>query len=239
VKAVTGVPIKFISTGEAVDRIEEFRPEGLASRILGMGDIVGLVKDFEEVVDEKKAEEDAERILRGKFTLEDLVTQLKTIQKMGPLKEVFSKLPGMGGMADQVEEKELVKVDAMIGSMTPVERRQPELIDKSRTARIAQGSGRKPKDVSDLIKRFGQMREMMSMLGQQSGMLGKVPGMGKMAGAGMGGFPGMGGLGGLDPTAMLGGAPGRSGTPRSRDADARRKNKRKQAKKSRKKGRKN
>ncbi|MBW2272016.1 MAG: signal recognition particle protein [Deltaproteobacteria bacterium] len=242
VKAVTGVPIKFIGTGESVDRLEEFRPEGLASRILGMGDIVGLVKDFEEVVDEQQAEEDAERILRGKFTLEDLVTQLKTIQKMGPLKEVFSKLPGMGGMAEQVEETELVKVEAMIGSMTLGERRQPELIDKSRTSRIAQGSGRKPKEVTDLLKRFDQMREMMTMLGQQSGLLGKVPGMGKMAGAGMGGFPGMGGmggLGGLDPTAMLGGGAGRSAAPRSRDADARRKNKRKQAKKSRKKGRKN
>jgi signal recognition particle subunit SRP54 len=245
VKAVTGVPIKFLGTGETVDRLEEFRPEGLASRILGMGDIVGLVKDFEEVVDEKQAEEDAERILKGQFTLDDLTTQLQTIQKMGPIKEIFSRMPGMGGLADQVDEGELVKVKAMVSSMTPGERRTPELIQKSRASRIATGSGRKPKEVTDLIKRFDQMKGMMAMLGQQSGLMGKAPGMGKLAGGmpGMGGMGGMataGGMPGFDPMAMLGGAGsgGSGGQTKRRTSSADRKKKQKQAKKSRRKGRK-
>jgi signal recognition particle subunit SRP54 len=237
VKAVTGVPIKFIGTGEAVDRLEEFRPEGLASRILGMGDIVGLVQDFEAVVDEKQAEEDAERILKGKFTLDDLVTQLKTIQKLGPLREVFAKMPGMGGFADQVDEKELVKVKAMIGSMTPAERRGPDIVEKSRAERIARGSGRKPKEVHDLINRFEQMRALMQQLGSGGGggLLSKIPGMG-------GGMPGNlagampGGMGGLNPGMMGEGAGG--GQTRARDADSKKKKKRKQQKKSRQKGRK-
>jgi len=252
VKAITGVPIKFLGVGETVDRLEEFRPEGLASRILGMGDIVGLVKDFEEVVDEQQAEEDAERILKGQFTFDDLITQLQTIQKMGPLKEIFAKMPGMGGLADQVDEGELVKVKAMVNSMTRAERATPDLIDKSRTHRIAQGSGRKPREVTDLIGRFNQMKGMMAMLGQQSGLMGKIPGMGKLAGGmpgmgggmpGMAGMPGMGGPGmpGMDPMAMLsglGGAGGGGGRTKKRASSADRKKKQKQAKKSRRKGRK-
>jgi signal recognition particle subunit SRP54 len=228
VKAVTGVPIKFLGTGETVDRLEEFRPEGLASRILGMGDIVGLVKDFEEVVDEKQAEEDAERILKGRFGLDDLLTQLRTIQKLGPLREVFAKMPMFGSMAEQVDERELVKVEAMIRSMTPTERTSPELIDKSRAGRIARGSGRQAKEVYDLVKRFDQMRGLMSQLGE-GGLMSRIPGMGKLAGAG-----------GADPTALLGGPGGPSGRspkPQRRGADAARKRKRKQARKSRKKGR--
>jgi signal recognition particle subunit SRP54 len=232
VKAVTGVPIKFIGTGESVDRLEEFRPDGLASRILGMGDIVGLVQDFEEVVDEEQAEEDAERILKGQFTLEDLVTQLKTIQKLGPLREVFAKMPMFGEMADKVDERELVKVEAMISSMTPAERKRPDVIDPSRASRIAKGSGHKPKEVSDLVKRFYQMRDMMAQLGSNPGLLGKIPGMGKLAGAG-----------GMDPQAMLGaggmgGSGARPAPARAKDADARKKRKRQQAKKDRKKRRK-
>ena len=229
VKAVTGVPIKFIGTGESVDRLEEFRPEGLASRILGMGDIVGLVKDFEEVVDEQQAEEDAERLLKGQFSLEDLLTQLKTIQKLGPLRDVMAKMPMMGAMADQVDEGEIVKVEAMIRSMTPGERAGPHTIDRSRTSRIARGSGRKPKEVSDLVKRFDQMRTLMSQLGsgKGGGLLSKIPGMGRLAGAG-----------GMDPAALLGDpSSGGSNRLKSRDSDARKKNKRKQARKSRRKGR--
>jgi signal recognition particle subunit SRP54 len=246
VKAVTGVPIKFLGTGESLDRLEEFRPEGLASRILGMGDIVGLVKDFEEVVDEKQAEEDAERILKGQFTLDDLITQLKTIQKMGPIKEIFSRMPGMGGLADQVDEGELVKVKAMVSSMTKDERQTPELIQKSRATRIAAGSGRKPKEVTDLVKRFDQMKGMMAMLGQQSGLTGKAPGMGQFGGGmpglagGMPGMAGAGGMPGLDPMSMLGGMGGgrASGQMKRKTSSAERKKKQKQAKKSRRKGRK-
>jgi signal recognition particle subunit SRP54 len=242
VKAITGVPIKFLGTGETVDRLEEFRPEGLASRILGMGDIVGLVSDFEEVVDQEQAEEDAERILKGNFTLEDLVTQLKTIQKMGPIKEIFSRMPGMGGMADQVDEGEIGKVKALINSMTPGERQAPNIINKSRATRIAKGCGRKAKDVTDLVGRFDQMRGMMTMMGQQGGMLnqlgGGMPGL-----PGAGGMPGMagGGMPGFDPMAMMGpgGGGGGPSSTKSKTSNADRKKKQKQAKKSRRKGRKN
>lgn len=234
VKAVTGVPIKFLGTGESLDRLEEFRPEGLASRILGMGDIVGLVQDFEQVVDEKTAEEDAERILQGQFTLDDLLTQLRTIQKLGPIREVFAKMPGFGGMADQVEEGQLKVVESMIHSMTKQERNLPDILDKSRIARVARGSGRKQKEVSDLVKRFHQMKDMMSQLGGAGGLMSRIPGMDKLAGAG-----------GMDPGAMLGGGgfPGMGGAPgkvrmRKRGETAAKKNKRKQQKKARKKGRK-
>ncbi|MBJ20331.1 MAG: signal recognition particle protein [bacterium] len=235
VKAVTGVPIKFLGTGETVDRLEEFRPEGLASRILGMGDIVGLVKDFEEVVDEKEAEEDAERILKGAFGLDDLLKQMRMIQKMGPLKEVFSRMPGIGGLADQVDEGELAKIESMIQSMTKAERTEPKIIDQSRAQRIAQGCGRKVSDIDGLVDRFGQMRQMMGALGKQGGLL---------SGLGGGGMPAMGGMpggmmppGGMDPSMLLGGG-GRAGATKKRQNPKARKNKRKQQRAARKKKRK-
>ncbi|MAG33009.1 MAG: signal recognition particle protein [Deltaproteobacteria bacterium] len=233
VKAVTGVPIKFLGTGETVDRLEEFRPEGLASRILGMGDIVGLVKDFEEVVDEKEAEEDAERILKGSFGLDDLLKQMRMIQKLGPLKEVFGKMPMFGGVADQVDDGELVKVESMIQSMTRAERKDPKLIDKSRASRIAAGCGRRVTDIEGLIERFMQMRKMMGNLGKQGGLLSGLEG---------GGMPAMGGgamvpPGGFDPSMMMAG-PGRSSATKKRQDPKARKNKRKQQRASRRKKRK-
>jgi signal recognition particle subunit SRP54 len=233
VKAVTGVPIKFLGTGEALDRLEAFRPEGLASRILGMGDIVGLVKDFEAVVDEKQAEEDAERLLKGQFGMDDLLTQLRTIQKMGPLGDVLGKLPMFGSLADQVDERELTKVEAMIHSMTPGERTRPDVIDKSRASRIARGSGRKAKEVTDLVDRFSQMREMMASLGG-SGLLSKIPGMGRLAGSGGAG------IGDLDPSALLAAGAGNRRMRRASQSKqkSQQKRKRKQARKSRRKGRK-
>jgi signal recognition particle subunit SRP54 len=237
VKAVTGVPIKFLGTGETVDRLEEFRPEGLASRILGMGDIVGLVKDFEEVVDEKEAEADAERILKGSFGLDDLLKQMRMIQKLGPLKEVFSKMPMFGQVADQVDEGELKKVESMIQSMTGPEKSNPKLIDKSRATRIAKGCGRQVKDIEGLVDRFMQMRQMMGSLGKQGGLLSGLGGGGGAMGGGLGGMTG--GLpsgAGFDPAMMMGGG-GRSATKKRQDPKAR-KNKRKQAQKSRKKKRK-
>ena len=144
--------------------------------------------------------------------------------------------------APAVGKTELVKVKAMVSSMTPGERQSPELIQKSRASRIAAGSGRKPKEVTDLIKRFDQMKGMMAMLGQQSGLMGKVPGMGKFAGGmpGMGDMAGAGGMPGFDPMAMLGGAGGggSGGQTKRRTSSADRKKKQKQAKKSRRKGRK-
>jgi signal recognition particle subunit SRP54 len=238
VKAVTGVPIKFLGQGETLDRLEPFRPEGLASRVLGMGDVVGLVKDFEQVVDQKEAEEAAERMMKGRFTLEDLLQQLKAIQRMGPLRDILGKLPMMGGLAEQVDEREMTKVESMIRSMTPGERFDPDLINKSRAARIARGSGRRSKEVVELVQRFRQMRDMMGALtgGGAGGLLSRIPGLGKLAGAGM--------PPGLDPSALLRGAPGAarsSGLPASRRDDSKRraadKKKRKQARKDRKKGR--
>ncbi len=246
VKAVTGVPIKFLGTGETVDRLEEFRPEGLASRILGMGDIVGLVKDFEEVVDEKEAEADAARLLKGSFGLDDLLKQMRMIQKLGPLKEVFGKLPGVGQLADQVDEGELVKVESMIQSMTRGERAKPSLIDKSRAKRIAAGSGRKPSEVEQLVDRFMQMRQLMGALGQQGGLLSRLgggfPGAGGAAG-GRGAMPpfgmqgGMPGGMGFDPSMLLGGL-GRGGASRKPQDVKAKKSKRKQQRDSRKKHRK-
>jgi signal recognition particle subunit SRP54 len=228
VKAVTGVPIKFLGTGETLERLEEFRPEGLASRILGMGDIVGLVKDFEEVVDEREAERDAARLLKGQFGLDDLLKQLKMVQRLGPLRDVVAKLPMFGQLADQVEDAQLVRVESLIGSMTPEERKRPELIDKSRARRIARGSGRRSNDVRELVSRFEQMRDLMSGLGAPGGLLSKIPGMGRLAGAG-----------GLDPSALIGGGGANGGESRRSLAKRRsqQRDKRKQARKSRKKNR--
>ncbi len=233
IKEVTGVPIKFLGTGESLDRLEAFRPEGLASRILGMGDVVGLVQDFEEVADAEQAEKDAERILKGRFGMDDLLTQLRTIRRMGPLADVMAKMPGFGQIAEQVDEGELTRVQALIHSMTPQERKQPEIIDRSRASRIARGSGRQQSDVTELVKRFSQMREMMAALGGGGGggLLGRMPGLGKLAGAG-----------GIDPDllARLGEGAGRAGPSAATVARQRQrsKKKRKQARKDRRKGRK-
>ena len=232
VKSVTGVPIKFLGTGESLDRLEEFRPEGLASRILGMGDIVGLVQDLEGVVDAKEAEEDAERMLRGRFGLDDLLKQLRAMKKLGPLREIVAKLPMMGGLAEQVDDGELVKVESLIRSMTPDERKRPDIIDKSRAARIARGSGRRSKDVRELVTRFEQMREMMATLGSKGGLLSRMSGLGDLAGAG-GVNPALLGGGGMG--AGLGASLSRRDLARQRSG---KRDKRKQARKARKKNRK-
>ena len=176
VKAVTGKPIKFVGMGEGMDRLEPFRPEGIATRILGLGDVVGLMKDFEEVVDEQKADEDAKKILSGNFNLVQFLEQIKTIQKLGPIKEVFEKLPfgDMGGM--QVDDKQLKRVEAMISSMTKTEREHPEVLDESRVGRIANGSGVKRSDVKELLQRFFAMRQLMGQVGKNPGLLSRIPG---------------------------------------------------------------
>ncbi len=185
VKEVTGKPIKFLGMGESLDRLEEFRPEGLASRILGMGDVVGLVKDFEEVVDEKEAEADAEKILKGDFTFTDFVKQLKMMKKMGSLSDLLGKLPlGQLGLPRdmQVDDNELHRVEAIIGSMTKFERDNPDCLDASRINRIARGSGQPKAKVQDLINRFTMMRKMMRGLGKgNKKMLGNMGLPGDMA----------------------------------------------------------
>ncbi len=255
VRAVTGKPIKFAGMGEGLDRLEPFRPEGLASRILGFGDVVGLMKDFEEVVDAKKAEADAIRMLKGDFNFITFLEQIRTLKKLGPLQSVMEKLPffpdGMPkGM--NVDEKALVRIESMIHSMTPAERAKPELLSDSRIKRIAKGSGHAEADVKDLMARFDGMKKMMAQLGKNPavmrnmGMPALAPGKGGRSNANlppttpdMGGmFPGaMGGMGGMGGMGMPPPAAGAKGPKHQHDIDRRRK-KEKMAKQARKKNRK-
>jgi signal recognition particle subunit SRP54 len=179
IKEVTGKPIKFLGMGEALDRLEEFRPEGLASRILGFGDIVGLVKDFEQVVDEETAEAEAQKILSGDFTLDDFVNQIQLVRKMGPLGELMEKFPLFGELPEgfQFDDTALGKIVAMVHSMTSQERRRPDSITDSRLKRIAKGSGRTEKDVKDLLKQYNSMRAVMKQVGSAPGLLARLPGV--------------------------------------------------------------
>jgi signal recognition particle subunit SRP54 len=188
IKEVTGKPIKFIGMGEGLDKLEEFRPEGIASRILGFGDIVGLMKDFEGVVDEDKAEEDAEKILTGNFDLHDFVEQIKLVKKMGSVNDLLEKFPLFGELPEGItfDDKELGRVEAMIGSMTKTERQQPDIIDEARSARIAKGSGQPKHAVQGLLQRFFAMRKMMKQLGggpggAGGGLLSRLPGFRQLA----------------------------------------------------------
>jgi signal recognition particle subunit SRP54 len=207
IKEVTGKPIKFLGMGEAMDKLEEFRPEGLAGRILGMGDIVGLMKDFEEVVDAEKAEEDAVRMLKGKFDMQDFLDQIRLIQKMGSLKDLFEKMPFFsGGLPEGInlDDKELVKIESLISSMTLQERKHPEVFvvtswetitsggqqmrrrraadyDEKRVKRVAKGAGRKEQEVKELLNKFAMMRQMMVQMGASTGLMGKIPGFKQLA----------------------------------------------------------
>ena len=179
IKEVTGKPIKFLGMGEALDRLEEFRPDGLASRILGFGDIVGLVQDFEQHVDQEQAEEDAQKILSGDFTLEDFVNQIRLVRKMGPLGELMEKFPLFGELPEnfQFDDTALTKIVAMVDSMTHVERQRPDVITDSRLKRIAKGSGRNEKEVKDLLKQYNSMRGVMKQIGSAPGLLSRLPGV--------------------------------------------------------------
>ncbi|WNG18910.1 signal recognition particle protein [Cystobacter fuscus] len=182
IKEVTGKPIKFLGMGESMDKLEEFRPDGLASRILGFGDIVGLMKDFEQVVDEKKAAEDAQKLLSGNFTMKDFVGQIRMVRKMGPLKDLLEKFPLFGEMTEQLnpDETELTKIESMYDSMTEQERLRPQIINDSRVKRIAKGSGRKTEEVRELLQKFGMMQQVMGTIGQNPGLLGRIPGFKQM-----------------------------------------------------------
>lgn len=219
VKAITGKPIKFLGVGESLDKLEEFRPEGLAGRILGFGDVVGLVKDFEEVVDEQKAEEDAKKILSGNFNMLTFLEQIRTIKRMGSLKDIMERMPffkdSMGKM--DLDDKQLVKVEAAILSMTKKERLNPELLSNaSRLRRIASGSGQTLQEVRNIVQRFYTMRNMMKRVSKQPGLLGNLPGFKQlnMLRQMRGGAAGMGGMfegmdEGLD--GLLGGGGGDEG----------------------------
>src|SRR5919109_1883255 len=175
VKAVTGKPILYASTGEKLDELERFHPERMASRILGMGDVLSLIEKAEEQVDRRQAEDLERKIRRQQFTLEDFLQQLRQVRRMGPLSNVLGLMPGMGKAMKQMrqvnmDERELDRIEAIILSMTPSERARPDLIDGSRRKRIARGSGTTVQAVNQLVKQFAQMRKLMAQLAK-----GKLP----------------------------------------------------------------
>jgi len=184
VRAVTGVPVKLIGTGEKLDALEVFHPERLAQRILGMGDILTLVERAQEHVDQKTAEEQARKFLEAQFTLDDFYSQLQQVKKMGPLGDLLKMIPGMGAMAKQLPEgpeaeRQMRQIEAIISSMTRGERADPTVINGSRRKRIAAGSGTTVSDVNQLLKQFAEMRKLMKQFGSmaKSGRLPRMPGM--------------------------------------------------------------
>jgi len=169
VKAVTGKPILFASTGEKIDQFERFHPDRMAQRILGMGDVLSLIEKTQKQFDEDEAAELERKLRRNEFTLEDFLAQLQQVRKMGPLQSLLGMMPGFAGeqlKGMKVDEKELDRVEAIIRAMTPGERRRPELIKGSRRLRIARGSGTSVQQVNQLVKQFDQMRKLMRQIGR-------------------------------------------------------------------------
>ncbi|HHY59196.1 MAG TPA: signal recognition particle protein [Clostridia bacterium] len=173
VKAVTGRPIKFVGMGEKLDALEPFHPDRMASRILGMGDVLTLIEKAQATLDQEKAREMERKLRQQEFTLEDFLEQLRQVRSMGPLEDILGMLPGLGQMKKlkniQVDEKELKRVEAIIQSMTPEERRNPDILNGSRKRRIALGSGTTVQDVNRVLKQFMEVRKMMKQLGEFSG----------------------------------------------------------------------
>jgi len=168
-RSVTGVPIKFLGTGEKTDALENFEPGRLASRILGMGDILGLIEKAEASLDRENAQKAAEKLVSGQFTLEDFLSQIKEVRKMGPIGQLLGMIPGLSGPKMQIDEQEAEKTfkrtEAIIFSMTPRERRNPDILNGSRKRRVAAGSGVTVYDVNQLVKQFKDMQKMMKQLG--------------------------------------------------------------------------
>jgi signal recognition particle subunit SRP54 len=173
VVSVVGVPIAFVGSGERLEDLEPFHADRFVSRMLGMGDVLSLIERAEEAIEPGDAERLEQKIRRGGFTLEDFRDQLRTLKKMGPLEHILGMLPGMGNLkqlADQKpDERQLRRIEAIINSMTPEERRHAEVIDGSRRKRIARGSGTAVEDVNRLLKQFGEMQRMLKMVGQMTG----------------------------------------------------------------------
>src|SRR5215204_3970624 len=174
VRSVTGVPIKFIGTGEKLDALEVYDPARMSSRILGMGDMIGLIEKAEAAFDQEVSQKTAERMLKGQFSLEDWLDQMKQMKKMGPLAQIMDMLPGqMGQAARQVDPKQIedsFKIsEAIINSMTKKERRDPDILNASRRRRIAAGCGMEVQDVNRLVKQFREAQKMMKMLQKTGG----------------------------------------------------------------------
>jgi len=184
-KSVTGVPIKFIGTGEKVGDFEVFHPDRMASRILGLGDVVSLVEKAQETIDQKEAERMAEKMRKADFNFEDFLSQMKQVKKLGSMDSILGMMPGMSGLkiGDEAEDR-MKNAEAIVHSMTLKERRNPNLLNGSRRLRIAKGSGTKVSEVNQLIKQFTQMRKMMKKMkgGNAKKMMRQL--------GGRGGFPG-------------------------------------------------
>ena len=194
VRAITGKPIKFLGVGEKTDALEPFYPDRIASRILGMGDLLSLIEEAERKLDRDKAEKLAKKIKKGRgFDLEDFRDQLQQMRDMGGISSMLDKLPGMGGLAQmaqqKVDTKMFVRMEAIINSMTPKERRDPDMLNGSRKRRITEGSGTSIQDLNRLLKQHKQMQKMMKKLGNKSAMQNMMRGLGGMMPPG-GGFPG-------------------------------------------------
>jgi signal recognition particle subunit SRP54 len=189
IKSVTGVPIKFIGTGEKTTDFETFHPDRLASRILGMGDVVSLVEKAQETIDQKEAEKMAEKLKKAEFDLEDFLAQMQQVKKMGSMQSIIGMMPGMSGMQlPDGADQQMARTEAIIKSMTKQERRKPEILNGSRRKRIADGAGVKIVEVNQLLKQFQQMQQMMKMFkgGGAKKMMRQMEMM-----KGKGGFPGM------------------------------------------------
>jgi signal recognition particle subunit SRP54 len=202
VRSVTGVPIKFISSGEKIDgnTLEPFYPDRLASRILGMGDVLSLIEKAEQLYDAEDAKRMEKRLRKGQFDFEDFLNAMHQMRKLGPLQQILGMIPGMSQLArneELVNEDQLKQVEAIICSMTIQERRNPELIKGSRRERIARGSGTTIQDVNQLTKQFQQMQRMMKQISGGGG--GGKPGRGKGGRGGKGG----GGGGQIDPRDLM------------------------------------
>ncbi len=197
-RKVTGAPIKFIGTGEKLDALDEFNPERIAGRILGMGDVVSLVEKAQQEVSEEEAQRLSDRMAKGEFSLDDFLSQLKTIRRMGPLKQILGLLPGVGSALKgiDIDDAQLNRLEGMVNSMTRRERNDLAVLNPSRTRRIAKGSGSKPEDVSRLAKQFEGMQKMMKQMAGM-GALGRMQAMKQMGSM----QPGMGGMGGFNPMA--------------------------------------
>jgi signal recognition particle subunit SRP54 len=171
-RATTGVPLKFIGTGEDLEALEVFEPDRLASRIMGMGDVLGLIEKAEASLDRASAERQASRMMRGEFDLEDFADQLQQVRQMGPLGKILELLPGgmrvpTAGVDSDLAEKQLKRTQAILRSMTPAERRKPEILNGSRKRRIAAGSGTTVQEVNQLLRQFRQMRGLFKQVGRR------------------------------------------------------------------------
>lgn len=176
VKFVTGKPIKFMGIGEKADALEEFHPDRIASRILGMGDVVSFVEKAQEVITQEEAAKMQDKLFKNEMDLEDFLKQLQNLKKLGAMKDVLSMLPGIGSQLSEAEfdEKEFKRFEAVILSMTPDERRHPEIISNARRLRIAKGSGTDIRMVSNLLRQFGEMKKMMSKMTKPTGLMGRL-----------------------------------------------------------------